>query len=189
MVLWMARAKPRRAKLSREFIAEQAVALVDAEGLEALSMRALGRACGVQAMSLYRYVQNKDDLLDAMQEAIVAQMREVEATEDWRSGIDAIARELRRVLAAHPRAILLFVRPAATDGSFAALGQAWTLLDEAGLSELDALRAVQSLLAFVVGQALWQFTAEVERQADDEFEFGLDLMLRGLAQRIEAAGA
>ena len=149
-------------------------------------MRALGRACGVQAMSLYRYVQGKDDLLDAMQEAIVAEMSEVEVGDDWLETLDAIARELRRVLAQHPRAILLFVRPAATEGSFAALAQAWTVLDEAGFSELDSLRAVQSLLAFVVGQALWQFTGEVDRGRDDEFDFGLDLMLRGLESRLEA---
>ena len=48
-----------------------AIALIDAEGIDALSMRALGRACGVEAMSLYRYVANKDELLDAVQEGIV----------------------------------------------------------------------------------------------------------------------
>lgn len=76
------------------------------------------------------------------------------------------------------------MRPAATTGVFAALEQVWRFLIAAGFEEADALRAVQSMLAFVVGQALWQFTPEGERQADDEFEFGLEVMLLGLERKL-----
>lgn len=150
-------------------------------------MRALGRACGVEAMSLYRYVANKDELLDSVQGQIVAQMKLPKRRRSWIEYVEAAARELRRVLAKHPRAIPLFVRPAATAGAFEALEQVFAVLTEAGFDEDDALRAVQSVLAFVVGQALWQFSPEGERRVDDEFEFGLELMLLGLQAKLERA--
>ena len=87
--------------LSRASIIDAAIALIDAEGIDALSMRALGRACGVEAMSLYRYVANKDELLDAVQEGIVAQMQLPTRRRAWLEHIEAAARELRRVLAEH----------------------------------------------------------------------------------------
>jgi AcrR family transcriptional regulator len=172
--------------LSRESIVEAAIALIDAEGIDALSMRALGRACGVEAMSLYRYVANKDELLDAVQEGIVAQMKLPKRRRSWLEHVEGAARELRRILAAHPKAIPLFVRPAATEGAFAALEQVWQVLVDAGFDENDALRAVQSMLAFVVGQALWQFNPEGKRAVDDEFEFGLEVMMLGLKAKLDA---
>jgi TetR/AcrR family transcriptional regulator, tetracycline repressor protein len=172
--------------LSRERILEAALELVDREGIEGLTMRALGRACGVRAMSLYRYVANKDDLLDAVQEAIVAQMQplELHPGSAWPTTLEAMAREFRRVLASHPRAIPLFVRPAATSGAFTALAQVIDLLAAAGFTSTDALRAFQALLAFVVGQAMWQYTPEGERAVDDEFDFGLEIMLLGLEAKL-----
>ncbi|KIG13714.1 Transcriptional regulator, TetR family protein [Enhygromyxa salina] len=170
--------------LTRASIIDAAIDIIDAEGLDALSMRALGRACGVKAMSLYRYIANKEELLDAVQEGIIAQMQLPKRRRAWLGLIEAAARELRRVLAEHPNAIPLFVRPAATTGAFVALEQVWRVLIAAGFDEADALRAVQSMLAFVVGQALWQFTPEGERQADDEFEFGLEVMLLGLQAKL-----
>jgi AcrR family transcriptional regulator len=172
--------------LSRERIVDAAIRIIDRDGIEGLSMRALGRECEVEAMSLYRYVANKDELLDAVQEGIVAQMQ-LATQRSWLDTLEAAAREFRRVLAEHPRAIALFVRPAATAGALAALEQVWRVLVKAGFSELDALRAFQALLAFIVGQALWQFPPDGERPADDEFEFGLELMLLGLERKLTRA--
>lgn len=172
--------------LSRERVLEAAVALVDEVGFEGLTMRALGDACGVRAMSLYRYVANKDDLLDGIQEAIVAEMQPLPPGLGWRESVEAMAREFRRVLARHPHAIPLFVRPAASEGAFLALERVIEILVGAGFDDLDALRAFQAMLAFVVGQAMWQFTPEGEREVDDEFEFGLELLLLGLAAKLEA---
>ena len=56
----------RKAKLSRQRVLEVAVDLLDREGLEGLSMRRLGKELGVEAMSLYRHVANKSDLLDGI---------------------------------------------------------------------------------------------------------------------------
>ena len=183
----MTKARSQGKGLSRERIRAAALELVDREGVEGLTMRALGRECGVRAMSLYRYIANKDDLLDAVQEGIVAQMQPIEAGLPWRAAVEASAREFRRVLAQHPRAIGLFVRPATTKQSLDQLERVWSILIEAGLSEVDALLALQSLLAFVVGQAMWQFTPDGDRNSDDEFEYGLELMLLGLDAKLDAS--
>lgn len=165
--------------LSRQLILDAALGVVDAAGIEGLTMRSLGEALGVQAMSLYRYVTNKEALLDALQEAVVAEMRASEPGLSWRAALDANARSLREVLRRHPRAIPLFFRPAASARAFEAIIAVTDVLIEEGFDDADALRAFQSLLAFVVGQAMWQFGTELERHVDDEFEFGLAALLDG----------
>ncbi len=174
----------RKAILSRELIVRAALDLIDQGGVEGLTMRALGRALGVQAMSLYRYVPSRDALLDCVQEAVVHEVRPLEATGSWQADVVALARELRRVLARHPRAIVLFARPAATDETFEAVGQAVDVLQDAGFPPDDALRAFQTLLAYVVGQALWQFAPEGERPVDDEFAFGVAVLIAGLEAQL-----
>ena len=67
-------ATTRRKPLSRERILDTALALVDEEGIEALSMRKLGQALGYEAMSLYNHVANKDDLLDGILDLVLAEM-------------------------------------------------------------------------------------------------------------------
>src|SRR5437899_1613030 len=70
----MSMATTRRKPLSRERILDTALALVDEEGIEALSMRKLGQALGYEAMSLYNHVANKDDLLDGILDLVLAEM-------------------------------------------------------------------------------------------------------------------
>jgi AcrR family transcriptional regulator len=173
------------ARLSRDLIVDAALRLIDEGGIEGLTMRALGAECGVRAMSLYRYIANKDALLDAVQERIVAEMGTLDTDKPWREAVETMARGLREVLARHPRAIPLFVRPAATNDVLTALGQVLDVLLDAGFDEGDALRAFQALLAFVVGHAMWQFTPHGIRAVDDEFEFGLEVMLIGLGAKLE----
>jgi AcrR family transcriptional regulator len=168
--------------LSQTAIVDMALELIEADGVDALSMRGLGRALGVEAMSLYRYFGDKDTLLDAVQRRIVTEMRPIARRGGWRKILSASARELRRVLKTHPRGIILFVRPAASREALDAFSRPWQTLVDAGFSEKGAFLALQSLLAFVVGQALWQFPGDVERSVDDEFEFGLEVFLMGLEQ-------
>ena len=63
--------------LSRQRILHTAVQLLDQHGPETLSMRRLGRALGVEAMSLYRYVRNKEDLLDGVHELLLSEPLEL----------------------------------------------------------------------------------------------------------------
>ncbi|MFO0585184.1 MAG: TetR/AcrR family transcriptional regulator C-terminal domain-containing protein [Anaeromyxobacter sp.] len=79
-----------------------ALALADAEGLEALSMRRLGEALGVEAMSLYNHVAGKDDLLNGLVDLVVAEVGVPDARSPWKAALRARALASRRVLLRHP---------------------------------------------------------------------------------------
>jgi TetR/AcrR family tetracycline transcriptional repressor len=167
----------RGAGLSREKILEAAVGVVDAEGLDALTMRRLAEELGVEAMSLYRYVESKDDLLDGLHATILAELEVPDLKGPWREVLRELARAFRRTLAAHPKALLLFAtRPAVAPGAVEHVERAVQLLVDAGFGR-DAIHAFQTGFTFVVGQALW-------RGPEDEFEYGLDALLLGLEAKL-----
>ena len=95
----------RRLPLSRERVLHTAIELADAGGIEALSMRKLAVALGVEAMSLYHHVANKPDLLDAMVEDVVAEIWIPSPGDDWRSAMRRRAASARDVLGRHPWAL------------------------------------------------------------------------------------
>lgn len=103
--------KPRRAKsrepLSRERALQVAMALADEKGLEALTMRALAQALGVEAMSLYHHVSNKNDILDGMVDLVFAQIELPSGSGDWKSEMRKRAHSARAALNRHPWAIAL----------------------------------------------------------------------------------
>ena len=94
----------RRPRLSRDRVLEAAVALADESGLEALSMRKLGERLGVEAMSLYKHVRHKEDLLDQMVDRVFAEIELVEER-GWRSTVRRRALSVRSVLRRHPWAV------------------------------------------------------------------------------------
>lgn len=104
-------ARPRTPLLSREGIVAAALALVDAEGLDALSTRRLAAELGVSGPSLYHHVATKDDLIDAVVDSVLTA---VDITpfaalgpdhRDWRTALTIWARSYRTVLEAHPRIV------------------------------------------------------------------------------------
>ena len=97
-------AQEARTPLSRERVLHAAVELADRSGLESLSMRRLGEALGVEAMSLYNHVANKDDLLDGMIDLVFAEI-ELPSGTDWRAAMRRRAITVRRVLSGHRWAI------------------------------------------------------------------------------------
>ena len=93
---------PRRARLNRDRVFRTAVALADAAGIEALSMRRLADELGVVPMALYKHVRDKDELLDGMVDVVVGEIeRPVEGT-DWRSAVRRRVLSARRALQRHP---------------------------------------------------------------------------------------
>jgi AcrR family transcriptional regulator len=102
-------ASPERPPLSRERVVLAAIELADAEGLAALSMRSLARRLEVEAMSLYNHVENKEDLLDGMVEAVVAKMEVPHPGARWRAEMRRRALSAYEVLRRHPWASLLIV--------------------------------------------------------------------------------
>lgn len=98
---------PARAPLDRERVLATALELADAEGVAALSMRKLAARLGVEAMSLYHHVANKDDILDGMVDAVFAEIELPRENEAWRPAMRRRAESARAALARHPWAAAL----------------------------------------------------------------------------------
>jgi AcrR family transcriptional regulator len=100
---------------SRDELVTAAIALADAQGLPAVSMRAVAAALGTTAGSLYRYVSSRDDLLDLMTDHAVGELRPYRATEgDWLDGMVALARSQLELHRRHPWLADLAQRPTGT---------------------------------------------------------------------------
>ena len=88
--------------LTRDRILRAAVRLADRRGIEALSMRALGRQLGREAMSLYNHVAGKDDLLDGIVEMVIGEIPLPGQDTDWREAMRSRASRAREVFSRHP---------------------------------------------------------------------------------------
>src|SRR4051812_38137775 len=92
---------PPRARLTPQRVVDAAVALADRDGLDAMTMRRLGNELGVEAMSLYKHVADKDDLLSRMIDRVYAEIV-LPSERDWRAFMRQRALSIRAVLAQHP---------------------------------------------------------------------------------------
>src|SRR5919112_3249419 len=99
----------KRQPLSRRRILEAAVRFADREGLEALSMQKLGSELGVEAMSLYNHVPNKDALLDGMVEVLLGELEVPPEDDSWDERIREGYRSFRRLAHEHPNVFPLLV--------------------------------------------------------------------------------
>jgi len=102
----------RRRRINRERIVEQAVAIIDASGPASLTMRRLGQDLGVEAMSLYRYVNGREDLLEAVVDKLVNELRvdpdgNMDPMDGWQAFLQWMAHEVRRLSLEHPNAFPL----------------------------------------------------------------------------------
>jgi AcrR family transcriptional regulator len=144
-----------RIPLTRGRVLHAAVALADASGSETLSMRKLGEALGVEAMSLYNHVANKEDLLDGMIDVVFAEIDLPTGWADWRAAMRQRAISARRVLSRHGWAIGLMESrsspgPATLRHHDAVIG----CLRDAGFSIELAAHAFSVLDSYIYGFAL-----------------------------------
>lgn len=148
-------------KLDRRRVLEAALAIIDADGLGGLSMRKVGAALGVEAMSLYNHVPSKAALLDGVHEMLLLSLEEPPKTRSWQAYARHQAHALYDVLLAHPNTIPLFAtRPAATTSSIERLDRYLSVLTDAGFGIADAIMLVQLLAQLVVGHAIWTLGPE-----------------------------
>ena len=194
----------KRRPLTREAILDAAVDLLDRHGMDKLSMRRLGAALGVEAMSLYNHVPSKAALLDGIDERILLSLEAPGHTRTWQAYARHQALALHRALLAHPHAIPLFAtRPAATPAAIERLDRYLEVLLEAGFKPIDALSIIQLVAQLVVGHAMWTTSVDVmliddlapphvqqvERaletwSPDRELELGIDALLRGFERLL-----
>ena len=143
-----------REPLSRPRVAAAALALIDERGLEQLSMRKLGAELGVEAMSLYNHVANKDDLLGAVADLLYGRILDDYGTPtgDWRDQARAMAGSYVSVAAAHPHAFpLLLDRPPVSHGGLRFMDRVLSIFDEATDDLHTAALAFSVVANWVVG--------------------------------------
>src|SRR5918911_4251594 len=141
-----------RQPLSRRRVLEEAVRFVDREGLEALSMRKLGSELGVEAMSLYNHVPNKDALLDGMVEVLLGELEVPPEGEGWESRVREAYRAFRRLAHEHPNVFpLLVVRPPETMDGIWLVEEFLKTLREAGLEPPTGLYGFRALPSHASG--------------------------------------
>jgi AcrR family transcriptional regulator len=213
-----------RERLTRDRVVEAALRVMDTEGLDAVSMRRVAREVGVEAMSLYHHVRDKDDLLQAICDRVMASFDFPREAGDWSEQMRAGARAWRRLLQAHPDLMRLFALTHGPDPrsleSLKPTEFALRLIREAGLSDRDTVQAFHAFGGYIQGFVMMEggsikgasdhpdqaeafdagavpadafpVLAAVSRyfaecDADEQFEFGLDLMIRGLEARVAAS--
>jgi len=164
-----------REPLTRERVFRAAIDLADASGIDALSMRRLAQELGVEAMSLYHHVRNKDDLLDGMVEVVTNEFELPMPGGDWKAEIRRTAVSAYEALLRHPWAAALSlsvktVSPARLRYMDAILGT----FREAGFSAGMTDHAYHALESHVMGFTLWEVgmnlgTAEDLRRIAGQF--------------------
>ncbi|GAA3203001.1 TetR/AcrR family transcriptional regulator [Actinocorallia longicatena] len=206
-------ARPRHPLLSRERIVAAALELADAEGLEAVSTRRLATELGVSGPSLYNHVATKEELLDAVVDAV---MGEVDLSmfaspcTDWRAALEGWARSYRAALAGHPNVVPVLARgPGRRPNALRLADAVFGGLVEAGWPRREATSVGALMRWFITGSALGSFAAGFpadsalydgdyphlapqahllaeRRQRIDTtaFETGLEALLDGLALRF-----
>lgn len=147
-----------RNTLSRARVVDGALALIDANGLDAVTMPALAERLGVGTMSLYRHVDDKNDLVDAVAERVLGDVRVPGGkADDWEGRVVGYLRALRAAALAHPAlASILATRGLTVGPVFEQLEQAHSILRSAGFSDLDAVRAFYTLFTYVFGFVIWE---------------------------------
>jgi AcrR family transcriptional regulator len=144
-----------RVRLNRDRVLRASIALADAGGIESLTMRKLGEELGVEAMSLYNHVANKDDLLDGMIDVVFNEIDLPSGGTDWRTAMRQRAISARKVMSRHPWATGLMESrttpgPATLRHHDTVIGA----LREAGFSIEMAAHAFSALDSYIYGFAL-----------------------------------
>lgn len=153
----MAKSHKPRDPLTRERIMAAAVELADSDGLAAVSMRRLSARLGVEAMSLYYHVRNKDDLLGAILERVLSELEFPSPGTPWKEALRATSLSAHAVLDRHRWAAKVLMTPGASSATRGRWMEAvLAALEAAGLPPGLADHAYHALDSYVVGFTLWQ---------------------------------
>ncbi|HEX2647809.1 MAG TPA: TetR/AcrR family transcriptional regulator C-terminal domain-containing protein [Candidatus Dormibacteraeota bacterium] len=178
-----------------------AVAVLDAEGRAALTMRRVARKLGVEAASLYGHVRSKDDLIDGVLDLVLDGVQLPREDLDWRTALLHGFTSYRRTLTSHPAVPGLMTERSHTSAAQARLvARSIELLESSGLSTASAVRVHITLVAYTIGFVVQEVgrpprmsasalasSATMQRavkallgtSVDDRFRAGLELILDG----------
>jgi AcrR family transcriptional regulator len=153
--------------LNRERVLKAAVAFADKHGIASVSMRRLGETLGVEAMSLYNHVANKDELLDDMVDVVFAEIGLPSGAEDWRMAMRERALSARQVLSQHRWAIgLMESRGALGSATLRHHDAVIGCLRHAGFSIEMAAHAFAVLDSYIYGFALQEANLPFDTAAE-----------------------
>lgn len=175
-----------RASLDRRAIVRAALDLLDEVGFEALSTRRLAEALGVKGPSLYWHFKSMRELFDHMAEAMLEEAlpRPDDHPDDWQAWLAAGARGIRRVALSRRDGARVLAGAQPTGHSPLSFRDMVGRLEREGFSREDARAAIMALGRYAVG---WVLDEQVSRRppvaSEPVFEFGLQAMLRGIAER------
>ena len=202
-----------KAKFTRGQLQGAALALVDAEGLAALSMRTLAAALSTGPMTLYNYVKDRDELDALVVEAVLAEVARPKLRGDWQADVRAIVEATWRTVRRHPHVIpLLLTRRTLHETTLQWAESLLEALARSGRGDTELLVAFRTVSGFVMGLAQAQLAGrpatdhpdvaraqalpperyprliEIAKAAtrigpDREFRTGLDIVMAGLAAR------
>lgn len=213
-----------REPVTRERAIRAAVVLADERGIEALSMRKLAAELGIEAMSLYYHVRDKDDILDGMLDIVNSEFAAPQAGDEWRSAMRERADSTRRVYARHPWALSIKARTSPGPATLGHLDSVIGCFTAAGFSMPLTGHAISLLDSYVLGFAQQEATLPLDPSGDigavaedimaqqeamavtfphlaamasglvlqpgykygNEFDFGLELILDGIAAAFAA---
>jgi AcrR family transcriptional regulator len=204
-------ARPRQVLLTRERIVEAAAALVDAEGLEAVSVRRLATELGVAGPSLYNHFPTKAEILDAVADAVIAEVDISSLTHhDWGKALRLWAQSYHAVLSAHPNIVPVLARgPGRNPAALTMADAVYGALIRAGWSPSRATHIGALLRYLVTGSALGSFAlgfpedpelyahyphlhhahhlAEHHERVDEgAFVLGLETLVSGLESQLQS---
>jgi TetR/AcrR family transcriptional regulator, tetracycline repressor protein len=140
--------------LTREQIAREALALIDEQGLGALTMRAVAGRMGVGVMSLYHHVPNRKALAADVVEAVLAEIDTPRPQDgDWREPLRAMLASARRTLLRHPATLPLIVarQPTASTAALGRLNATIGILMHAGFDAATAARIHRNVSSYLLG--------------------------------------
>ena len=139
-------------KLTQRGIAEAALDVIDADGIEALSMRKLAERLGSSAMSLYTYFSDKEAVLDGVAQLLLSEIETPSEDAHWRDAMRFIMRSVREVALRHPNAAGLIHRfPPHTPDALAFVEAGFRCFRRAGFDDVSTERCYRALAAYSLG--------------------------------------
>jgi TetR/AcrR family tetracycline transcriptional repressor len=175
---------PRRT-LSEQVILDAALALLTELGIERVTVRGIAARVGVAPNAVYTYFPDKAAVLAGLAEQLLGRVHDDEITDPalpWRSRVHAVANALRTELLAHPGSVhLLLDSPLDGPNASARTATMLAVLADAGLTPDDAAHAAHLLNVHTLGSVA--LTSSAPTAAGDQFRWGLDRLLDGIACR------
>ena len=182
----------QRPALSRDEIVDAAIAIADAEGPDAVSMRQIAQVLRAGTMSLYWHIANKEHLLDLMLDALLAEVEVPDPSGDWQADLRAYARSSRTVLLRH-RWVIDFIggRPGLGPHTLRSVDRSLALLDGLPLDLATAMTILQSITTYVTGvvvRELQELRLERQQEQSGGSAEEMEAAARAWGARLQAAG-